>query len=152
MNYEIVTVQEKRVAGIQIRTQNSDPNMGRDIGMAWNRFYSDGIYSSIPGKCNDKSIGLYYNYDNGVNGEYDVMVCCEVEDTVSLPDDIHATIIASGKYAKFVIHGDVKQAVGEFWYKLWAMNLDRKYGFDFEEYQGKGELDNEEIHIYISVK
>jgi hypothetical protein len=33
-----------------------------------------------------------------------------------------------------MIHGHPQQAVGEFWMKLWSMNLDRKYSCDLEEY------------------
>ncbi|CEJ73498.1 AraC family transcriptional regulator [[Clostridium] sordellii] len=36
--------------------------------------------------------------------------------------------------------------------KLWKMNLDRKYSCDFEEYQNNDEdIQNQEIHIYISI-
>lgn len=79
MNYELVHVEEKTVAGLRIRTSNSDPKMSRSIGELWQRFYQEGIYHSIPGKRNDKSIGLYTNYEMEVNGPYDVIVCCEIE-------------------------------------------------------------------------
>lgn len=32
MNYEVVQLEEKTVAGLKIRTNNQNPNMGRDIG------------------------------------------------------------------------------------------------------------------------
>lgn len=85
-------------------------------------------------------------------GEYDVMVCCEVEDTTSLPENTDSEIIPSGKYAKFIVHGHVQKAVAEFWMKLWSMNLDGKFTCDFEEYQPGGDMENAEIHIYISLK
>jgi predicted transcriptional regulator YdeE len=151
MDYELVQLEEKKVAGLRIRTSNSDPNMGSSIGMAWQKFFEEGIYNCIPDKKNDKSIGLYTNYENGVNGAYDVMVCCEVENMPSSDEDIQPEIIPSGKYAKFIIHGHVQKAVAEFWMKLWSMNLDRKYSCDFEEYQGGGDMENAEIHIYISL-
>jgi predicted transcriptional regulator YdeE len=151
MNYELVQLKEKKVAGLRIRTSNSDPNMGNSIGMAWQSFFADGIYNLIPDKKNDKSIGLYTNYENGVNGAYDVMVCCEVEDTVSLPEKVDTETIAPGKYAKFIIKGHTQKAVAEFWTKLWSMDLDRKYSCDFEEYQCGGNMENAEIHIYISL-
>jgi len=78
MNYELVQLQEKKVAGLRVRTSNRDPNMSSSIGTTWHRFFAEGIYQSIHDKKNDKSIGLYTNYENGVNGAYDVMVCCEV--------------------------------------------------------------------------
>lgn len=122
-----------------------------DIGNAWNDFYSKEIYQSIPNKKNNKCIGLYTNYENGVDGEYDVMVCYEVGDTKGLNGNIHTGAIPAGKYAKFVIHGHVQKAVGEFWGKLWNMDLDRKFSCDFEEYLPGEDMDNAEVHIYISL-
>lgn len=151
MNYELVQLDKRMVAGLKIRTSNSDPNMSSSIGETWQRFYSEGIYYSIPNKKNDKSMGLYMNYEDGVNGSYDVMVCCEVEDKAELPENAVLECIPSGKFAKFVIHGDTKEAVNEFWTELWSMELDRRYCCDFEEYQGGGNYENAEIHIYISV-
>jgi len=152
MDYELVQLEEKKVVGLRVRTSNADPNMSSIIGMAWQRFFGEGIYASIPGKKNDKSIGLYANYENGASGAYDVMVCCEAEETANLPKGFDSEIIPSGKYAKFIVRGHVQKAVGEFWMKLWSMDLDRKFSCDFEEYQGGGDMENAEIHVYISVR
>ena len=151
MNYELVKLEEKKVAGLRARTGNTDPEMGSKIGLLWQSFYADGICQSLPGKKNDKSIGLYTNYENGVGGTYDVLVCAEVNDLNSMPENVETEIIEAGTYAKFVIHGHVQQAVAEFWGELWGMDLDRKFGCDFEEYQAGGDMDNAEIHIYISL-
>lgn len=152
MNYELVQLEEKKVAGIRIRTSNDNPNMGTNIGLAWKRFFEEGIYNSIDHKKNNKTIGLYTNYENGDKGEYDLMVCCEVENNSDLPESVQSEIIPSGKYAKFILHGHVQKAVEEFWMKLWNMGLDRKYSCDFEEYQYCTNMEDAEIHIYISLK
>ena len=61
--------------------------------------------------------------------------------------------IQEGKYAKFVITGDVQKSVGEAWDKIWNMDLKRKYTCDFEEYQNNTEdMNNQEIHIYIAIE
>lgn len=151
MQYEIVELEEKMVAGLKIRTSNSDPAMSSSIGAIWQRFFGEGIYQSIPSKKNDKSIGLYMNYENDVKGAYDVMVCCEIQNSSSLPERVQSETIPAGKYAKFIIQGQVQKAVAEFWMKLWSMELDRKYSCDFEEYQSGSDMDHAEIHIYISL-
>lgn len=152
MDYEIVQLEEKKVAGIKVRTKNSDPNMNNTIGEVWKRFYEDGIYLTIPDKKNDKCIGLYTNYESDVRGAYDVMVCCEIQESLKgTTSMVQSETIPAGKYAKFIIHGHVQQAVAEFWTKLWSMNLDRKFSCDFEEYQGSSDMDNSEIQIYISI-
>ena len=151
MDYEVVNIEEKMVAGIRIRTKNSDKNVNRDIGMLWDKFYKERIYESIPNKKNGKSIGLYTNYESDVNGAYDVFVCCEVKSLSNLPEKVELKIIPGGKYAKFIVKGDTHKAAAEFWMKLWNMNIDRKYSCDFEEYQESSDMNNAEIHIYISL-
>lgn len=151
MNYEIVYLKEKIVAGITIRTNNSDPNMSKAIGETWQKFFGDVVYKSIMNKKNNNSIGLYTNYENKVNGNYDMMVCCEISKEENLPEEIDIKRIAKGKYAKFVVKGHIQKAVAEFWKELWTMDLDRKYSFDFEEYKGGCDMDNTEINIYISI-
>jgi len=151
MNYEVVYLKEKIVAGVTIRTSNNDPNMGKAIGETWQQFFADGVYESISNKQNDNSIGLYTNYEDKVNGAYDVMICCEISKEENLPSKINVKKIAEGKYAKFVAKGNVQKAVAECWTKIWSMDLDRKYSFDFEEYISGCEMDNAEINIYISI-
>lgn len=155
MQYEIVNLEEKSVAGLKIRSSNDDVNMTKAIGDVWQKFFAEGFYQSISNKKNDYSIGLYTNYEftgNVMSAAYDMMVCCEISETENLPMGVDAKVIPAGKYAKFVVHGDVKEAVSEFWTKLWSMNLDRKYSCDFEEYHSGCEMHNAEIHIYISLK
>ena len=151
MNYKVVYLKEKVVAGILVRTSNNDSNMKKTIGEAWEKFFEDGIYKSISDKINENSIGLYTNYENEINGDYDVMVCTEILEESHISDNVELRRIEEGKYAKFVIKGDVKKAVGEFWTTLWKTNLDRKYSFDFEEYIGGSEMEDAEINIYISI-
>jgi len=150
MDYEVVYLKEKIVAGITIRTSNNDPNMAKVIGETWHQFFAGGVYQSILNKKNDNSIGLYTNYQDKVKGTYDVMVCCEVSKE-DLSSEIEVKKIAENKYAKFVAKGHMEKAVAECWTKIWAMDLDRKYSFDFEEYVSGSEMDNAEINIYISI-
>jgi len=151
MTYEIVYLKEKIVAGLIVRTSNGDANMTKVIGETWKSFFEEGIYQTIMNKKNENTIGLYSNYENKVNGEYDVVVCCEVSKEEKFPEGIQVRKIEKGKYAKFKIKGHVQEAVWEFWNKLWEMNLDRKYSFDFEEYKGGTEMKDSEIDIYISI-
>ena len=76
------------------------------------------------------------------------MVCGEV-DAAEQKSEVFE--IPEGKYAKFVIRGHIVTAVQEFWQNLWKMELERSFICDFEEYQG-GDMNDMEIHIYISLK
>ena len=74
MEYEIVTLQEKIAVGIAARTNNLSPDMGAVIGGLWNRFYHEGIYSSIPEKANTKALGIYTDYAGDEKSDYTAMV------------------------------------------------------------------------------
>ncbi|GKX65366.1 GyrI-like domain-containing protein [Inconstantimicrobium mannanitabidum] len=151
MEYEIVELEEKVVMGVCVRISNQDENMPKVIGGLWQHFFADGMYKAIEHKKNQCSIGLYSDYESDVNGLYDVTVCCEVNECEQILDGIVVKKIPSGKYAKFIVKGHMQRAIADFWTKLWSMKLDRKYSCDFEEYQSGGNIDNCEIHVYISL-
>ena len=85
MNYEIVNLKEKKVAGLNIRTNNNDPNMNKSIGELWNKFFKEGIFTAIENKINDKTIGLYSDYESDYNGDYDMSVGCEISNDEKIP-------------------------------------------------------------------
>lgn len=150
MDFEIVTLEEKIVAGISARTGNSAPDMGAVIGGLWSRFFQEGIYNAIPGKSNQKALGLYLDYEGDAKADYTAMVACEVTEE---PREGGYTLyrVPAGRYAKFVIHGDMVQAVGAAWQEIWEMDLPRRFQCDFEEYQDDS-MENAEIHIYVGLQ
>lgn len=146
MKYEIVRLEEKIAVGVSARTNNMSPDMGAVIGGLWNRFYNEGIYASIPGKA----LGIYTDYAGDWKADYTVFAACE---TTAEPQGNQYSIcrIPAGRYAKFVVHGDMVQAVAAAWQEIWQMDLPRTFQCDFEEYQDDC-MDNAEIHIYVGLK
>ena len=151
MEYEIVRLEEKKAAGIKARTNNMSPDMGAVIGGLWGRFYSEGIYESIPGKTNEKVLGIYTEYDGDAASDYTIVVACEVDGKEELPGDTVLVTSPSGKYAKFIAKGELHEAVARCWQEIWSMDLPRTFDCDFEEYQDDG-MDETEIHIYVGLK
>ena len=149
MQYETVELKETKVVGFTARTNNSSPDMGAVIGGLWQRFFADGGYDAIPGKVTGKVMGIYTDYENNENGDYTVMTGCAVNG--GTPEGFEVRTLPAGRYAKFVVVGNMVTAVGEFWQDLWKMPLDRTYVFDFEEYQNAAP-ENCEIHIYIGIR
>lgn len=111
MTYEVVQLNAKTIVGLQARSSNTDPHMGEIIGDLWERLYA-GLYETIPGKVNGKSIGLYTGY---AGDSYDVVVGCEAVPGEALPAGVVQAVIPAGRYAKFVVHGDVQKDVAAFW-------------------------------------
>ena len=115
MNYEIIEMEEKTVIGITTVTNNASPDMGSKIGQLWQKLYS-GTVEKMTGRVNGKCIGLYCDYQE--NGDYTVLTGCEIEKSAAEKNkDAETTvkIIPKGKYAKFVVRGDVQKAVAESW-------------------------------------
>lgn len=146
MEYEVVTLEEKRVVGFCQRTGNDKEDMGNVIGGLWQKWSQ---VNDVQGRKNKKYIGLYTDY---VGMEYDTTVGCEVEKSTLIPEGMTEKIIPAGKYAKFVLHGDVVKTVQQAWEDIWKMNLERTFVCDFEEYQEGKDMENMEIYIYVAIK
>ncbi len=152
MKYEIVELEEKTITGIRIKTTNQEGKAIQDIGMTWQKLFANGIYEKIPNKVNGKTIGLYTEYEGDYTKPYTFIAGAEVSQGLQMSEDIESIIIPKGKYAKFVITGDVQNSVGKAWQEIWNMDLKRKYTCDFEEYQNNSEdMKKQEIHIYIAL-
>ena len=151
MNYEIITLEEKTVVGLAARTNNMAPDMGMVIGGLWGKFFEQGVYTSIGNKRNEKALGIYTDYAGDEKNDYTIVVACEVMDAAVIPQETVIRKIPAGKYAKFIVKGDMHEAVAQFWTKLWQMDLPRSFVCDFEEYQNDS-MDAAEIHIYIGLR
>lgn len=150
MDYEIIKLEEKSVAGISARTNNTNANIGQVIGGLWNRFFNGEVYENIPNKKSPKTLGIYTEYAGDEKDDYTVMTACEVEKEPE-SDELEICTIPAGHYAKFVVKGNMITSVSEAWQKIWQLNLPRSFKCDFEEYQN-GDMENAEIHIYIGLK
>lgn len=148
MQYETIEMNEKKIAGFTVRTNNMSPDMGAAIGGLWQKFFAEG-YQALPGKTTGKTTGVYTDYESDEKGDYTFMTACEVKGDI--PEGFEVKTVPAGKYAKFTVRGNMMTAVGEFWQKLWQMPLERTYICDYEEYQNSDPEDCE-VHIYIGIK
>lgn len=152
MDYEIVELPRQTVVGLTGRMRNDDPGCGAVIGGMWQRLFEGGIFDAIPNKAGMSTIGLYSDYETDMTGPYDVTIGCAVTDPDGRPEGTAVKTIPAGRYAEFVICGDVQQAVGEFWMEVWKLPLPRAYTADFEEYRSAAKEEEPEIHIFLSLK
>lgn len=150
MKYEIVELNDIKVVGRSIKTSNDSGKSIKDIGDMWESIISDGVFNQIKNKTNGKGIGLYTEYDGDYTNPYRFMCCTEVEDFKN--DEMESLVIKSGKYAKFTIKGNMMVDVGKAWEKIWSMDIDRAYTYDFELYHNDSEdMNNQTIDIYIAL-
>lgn len=150
MDYEIVQLQEKVLAVLEpVRLSNLDQEVSQKIEFAWHNFSEK--CGEVERKTTNKPICTYSNYESNEKGEYDVEIGYEVESGSTLKSGWKKKVIPAGKYAKFVVKGNMVKEVANFWRNVWKMDLPRKFDCDFEECQNMDML-NGEVHIYISVK
>lgn len=155
MEYEIVELEEMLIEGVGIRTTNQNGQAVKDIGTLWQKFFGQGIYTNIKNKKNDKTIGLYTDYEGDYTKPYQFITGTEVTSfSKEEPEDVVTKVIPKGIYAKFTItEEDKQQAIGRLWETIWQMNLPRSYICDFEEYAAMDEQGNaKEINVYIGLR
>ncbi len=150
MNYEIVNLEEKTVAGFSARTNNASPDMKKIIGGLWQKLYSPEGCFTLKNRVNNKALGIYTDYADDEKADYTVVTACEIN-CGDVPENFELRIIPAGKYARFIVKGNMVTAVQQFWKELWQMKLERNFICDFEEYQN-ADPENAEIHIYIGIK
>ncbi len=150
MNYEIVTLEEITVVGKSIMTTNENGQAMNDIGAMWQQFIGEGLFERIENQTTGKGIGLYTDYEGDFTKPYRFMCCVAV--SKGDQKDFETRTIAGGKYAKFTVIGDAVESVGKAWQVIWAMDLDRKYSYDFELYHNDSEdMNHQTIEIYIGL-
>ena len=88
MQYKIVTLQEKTVAGLSSRTNNLSPQMGEVIGGLWKSFYGEDCYPAVKNKVGGSSFGIYTDYDDDEKGDYTVLAACEISAVDGLPEGV----------------------------------------------------------------
>ena len=146
MNYDIVTLEEKTIVGLETRTGINDPKCQEKIGGLWNSFMGNGMAGTIKNIKSGHAFGIYSNY---TETDYDVTVGMDVSKTEN--PELKTKIIPAGKYAKFSICGHVVNDVAKAWEDIWTMNLDRTFTADFEEYLDC-EMENAHVDIYVALK
>lgn len=150
MDYEVVELQEKKLAVLSpVRLSNLDLKVSQKIEFAWHNFSEK--HMEVENKVTGKPICAYSNYASEEKGEYNVEIGYEIKDGSSLKSGWIEKTIPAGKYAKFLVKGNMVKEVANFWRNVWKMDLPRKFECDFEECQNMDML-NGEVHIYVSIK
>ena len=154
MDYTIVEMPARAIAGQRIRTANDSPSCTADIGGLWQRFMEAGMDQSVPGAIVEPypCFALYYGYDLATN-EYDLLVGCETDDAAAGPE---RQAIPAGRYAKVEIRGgDCVESVQTAWMDIWTdeeLTAQRAFTVDFEAYLPGEDMACADIDIYVALK
>lgn len=133
---KLVTVEEKTISGISVRTRNANefnPQTAR-IGALYQEFDKK---VPVDYKSGARVYGVYYDYESDHNGEFSVLAGTDRLAT-SPGLALKQVMLTRGVYLMFEAKGQVPQVVIETWTKIWdyfadeASEYKRTYSTDFE--------------------
>lgn len=160
MEPRIVIRDAAKVVGLAVRTSNRQEaslTTGKIPGL-WNEFFASRIAERIPNRKSPQTIlGVYTDYESGVNGEYSLIVGVEVDGLDEVPPRMRGVAIPAGSYLAFPVQGPMPKAVIETWEFIWKYFTkpsahQRVYTTDFELYERNTETQQSEVGIYVAVK
>lgn len=143
-----------RVAGITVRTRNSDemnPETSR-IGGLWDRFFSESWEHKLPRPGADGRIfGVYSAYESNEHGAFDVTAGVAAPEGSEVVGGASTIAVEAGHYLVFHGQGSMPQMVIDAWGEVWRYfgenpQIQRRFTTDFEAYAGP---DRVAIHIGI---
>ncbi len=148
------TVTPFYIIGIAVRTTNENGQSGKDIPQLWNRFLSENVIASIPGKTSNDIFCVYTAYEKDHTKPYTTVLGCKVHHLNEIPEGLTGITIDAGKYMQFTAAGNINEGiVFHEWTTIWNSDLPRKYSADFEVYGAKAQNPEQaEVDIYIAVK
>ena len=148
---EIVTLPERRFAGISLRTRNgADPDNPEDtIGALWGRFWNEVAPSFQKETC----CGVYTDYESDQNGMYRISATVELEPAEEVPDGLEVVSVPAGRYMVFRETGQMPDIVMDTWQRIWdhfeepEQTMKRTFVGDVEVYPS-----DTEVVVYIGIQ
>jgi len=154
METKIVELAEKKVIGLQVRTNNAaemQQDEGKIMGL-WQDFCTKELHL----KAVNGAYGVYSGYESDHSGDFDVTAGyepTEVDFENSTNADLTAVTLAAGRYEVFSAKGPLPKTLIELWQHVWAYYSQeerlsqRAFKTDFEYY-----VSDQEVSIYIGLK
>lgn len=157
MEPKVVTRNEKKVMGIEIRTSNQlevHQSTAR-IPKAWQTFAEEKVLDRIPNKAHKKVLlGVYTDYESDHNGKYSLIIGTEVTSLDDIPEGMVGVTAVPAKYLEFQTEGKMPDAVISSWQSIWQYfakhtEYQRTYTTDFEVYDTDKP---DKVTIFVAVK
>ncbi|MBS0287513.1 MAG: GyrI-like domain-containing protein [Proteobacteria bacterium] len=137
------TLPEKKLIGIQVRTNNQteiDPMTGKIFPIV-RRYFHEQLAEKIPNRTKPgTTFCCYTDYESDHHGDYTYFIGEEVDSLNNVPADFETLIIPAQSYAKFTtLPAPMPDVVRNAWFSIWKMTESdlggkRRYATDFEIY------------------
>lgn len=149
-----VTIEPFNIVGISVRTTNENGQAAQDIGVLWNRFFSENLLDKIPDKVDDTIYSLYTEYEGDHTQPYTAVLGCKVGPLRQIPKGMVGMAFDGGRYTRLTARGDLtKGLIVEQWMKIWEMDLERRFTVDFEVFGTAAQNPvGAEVDFFVAVK
>ncbi|MFT5823100.1 MAG: putative transcriptional regulator YdeE [Crocinitomix sp.] len=151
---ETKKLDQLKIVGIEVRTQNAPNKAEQDIPALWGRFMSENISPKIPNKSSEDIYCVYCEYEGDHLAPYTALIGYAVHENAAIPSQFKVIDIPASDYAVFKAHGDLTAgAVFEAWNTIWNSDLNRTHTADFEVYgQEATNPKDGKIDIFVGIK
>lgn len=145
------------VIGIAIRTTNQAAMEQGTIGMLWQQFFVESIYAAIPNKVDHALVAVYYDFEDGKKGEYNLLIGARVSSLDDIPAGMMAVHVPEQKRMVFISKVGLRsEIVFELWQEIWHLEdqgaLNRAYTADYEVYDERSQdPQHAQIEIHIGL-
>lgn len=156
-----ITLPEKKLIGIQVRTNNKieiDPMTGKIFPIV-QRFFQEKLFEKIPNRTKPgTTFCCYTDYESDHNGDYTYFIGEEVNSISEVPNDFETLRIPAQTYAKFTTEpAPMPDVVRNAWFSIWKMTDSdfggkRRFATDFEIYDERAsDHQNIVMDLYIGI-
>src|SRR5437016_3279485 len=143
MKHRIVSKRAFQVVGIAQRTSNARP---AEIGALFRRFHAENTLAKIEDKLDDSAITLYTDYESDHTGPFTMVLGAIVHRADRVPNGMVARTVPAQRYAVIEARGAMPAALIATWSAVWASDLPRSYGVDFDLFSGPDAAD---VHVAL---
>lgn len=151
---ETKKLDQLKIVGIEVRTQNAPGKAELDIPALWGRFMSENIATQISMKVSEDIYCVYCEYEGDHLEPYTALIGYAVHPEIELPSHFKSIDIPASNYSITKAEGDLTgTAVFEAWNTIWKNDLNRTYIADFEIY-GKEAMNPKDgkIDIFVGIE
>src|ERR1700679_21054 len=89
------------VVGITIRTTNKLAVEEGTMSNLWDKCFVEQYLDKIPDKADKDIFAIYYDYENGKDGEYTLLLGCKVTSTKNVPKSMTIKQIPKQRYLNY---------------------------------------------------
>ena len=157
MEPKIITKDEFKVIGFELKTTTRDGQNFREIPKFWEKILAEKLIDKIPNKkYPNTSLGICMDFD--AMGNFSYIIASEVNSTDPILEGMVSRIIPKATYAVFTAKGNIPKAIQDtiqYIMKEWFPRSNYKKANlpDFELYDERctGKEDSE-VDIYIPIE